>query len=187
MDNKLYTPLKSALLIGFYFCSILPAFPYSFPNNDHPYRAESINDRLTMEKMMDIITENFSDRQKIDSVDTHILFRILDTLGVKTENDLNELIGEYLDPAIEEEQRICREMLEEYEQNGILSSADGFYADENKLENIQKGRYFIQSGIIRQMLIIKYGKEMDNIIRGSDIEDVYNLEKILEDEYEEIE
>lgn len=184
MTGKLYLPRLILLIVPLFFF-LTGIYPADYEKEGHINDlAQQEADSLTTEKMMEIILIRLPDRAIVDSLDQPILLKILDTLGIRNSRDLLSFFDNYTEDALLSEKRICREMLEKYEQYGTLSSTDSFCTDEDNLENIRKERFFTQAGLIREMLVIKYGEEMDNLIRSSDIEDEYNLEKMIEDEYE---
>lgn len=112
--------------------------------------------KLTMEQMVSITSSKLPDRVELDSLDQIVLFKTLDTLGIRTEKDLYDLFTDYLEETLEMDKRICEGILKNYEERKVLMS-DGYAADEDEIDNIRQGRFFAQAGVIRQMLEFKYG------------------------------
>lgn len=178
MTNKLYTFTKPGIVfILLFFCVAIINVTAQTQSNDS----------LTVEAIIKITDKKMPDRYPLKS-EAIVLHKVLDSLGIKTIKDFNHLYNEYFPWALKEDQRICAEILKSNEENGDYISSDDFSATEEDMENIKKGIFFTQAGIIRQMLVGKFGEEKSDIIRRmSDREDytidMEDMEDIKDEEY----
>lgn len=151
--------LSAAVLILSFAASQAYAAPMAKkPANDEP---------LTIEYMKEVANQKMPDRELPDPGDFEEVYQALMELDLTTKGDYDELFKKYLKQAKKNDQRICDEILENYEDNGDLSSNDGFGGSYDDLPNIRKGIYFTQVGMVREMLLCKFGEEKEDIIRSS--------------------
>ena len=111
------------------------------------------DEQLNVDLLKEILDSHLPIANRVDNEEYSELIQNLSNCGIEKSSQVINLINEQLEEVLERDKKIVKHHIEEYKKSGVVF-------DEDHARAIKKGAYFTHSGLVRVMLVNKFGRDM---------------------------